>query len=72
MALIRYPFIFLIKLYQWTIRPLIGTNCRFFPSCSEYAVEAFQKHNPYKAFCLTGKRLCKCHPFHAGGYDPVE
>lgn len=61
----------LIKVYQYTISPLLGSPCRFYPSCSVYAVEAIAKHGVLKGFILTVKRLGKCHPFHPGGYDPV-
>lgn len=60
-----------IRLYQWTISPLLGSPCRFYPSCSVYAVEAISKHGVVKGSVLTVKRLGKCHPFHPGGYDPV-
>lgn len=62
---------FAIKLYQWTIAPFIGNVCRFAPSCSNYALEAFEKHSFSKGCLLTVKRLCKCHPWHPGGHDPV-
>ena len=61
----------LIHLYQWTISPLLGSPCRFYPSCSVYAIEAISKHGVVKGSLLTVKRLGKCHPFHPGGYDPV-
>lgn len=61
----------LIRLYQWTISPLLGSPCRFYPSCSVYAVEAISKYGVAKGSILTVKRLSKCHPFHPGGYDPV-
>jgi len=64
-------FLFLIRLYQLTIRPLIGQNCRFYPSCSEYACEAIQKHGAVYGFWLALKRIFKCGPWHGGGPDPV-
>lgn len=68
----KYIPIALIRLYQWCIAPLLGQNCRFTPSCSHYAVEAFQKHNLLKAFWLTIRRIVRCNPwFGAGGHDPV-
>ena len=62
--------IFAIRLWQLTrfIRPPV---CRFYPSCSEYTVLAIQKHGAAKGVFLGSKRICRCHPFHAGGYDPV-
>jgi len=61
----------LIKIYQFFISPLTGQNCRFYPSCSAYAVEAVQKHGSLKGSLLAAKRILRCHPFHAGGFDPV-
>jgi len=58
-----------IHLYQWTIRPFIGSSCRFYPTCSTYALEALEKHGPLKGFYLTIKRLCRCHPWCEGGVD---
>lgn len=60
-----------IRLYQWTIRPLIGANCRFYPSCSDYAAEAIAKYGVCKGCWLTLKRIVRCHPCHPGGPDPV-
>jgi putative membrane protein insertion efficiency factor len=61
----------LLRAYQLAISPFLGQNCRFYPSCSAYAVEAVREHGVLKGSALTAKRLCKCHPFHAGGVDPV-
>lgn len=60
-----------IRGYQYAIRPRIGANCRFYPSCSEYACEALERHGALKGSWLTTRRLCKCHPFHPGGVDLV-
>lgn len=60
-----------IFFYRYAISPLIGPRCRFYPTCSTYAVEAIQQHGAVKGGCLTLKRLAKCHPFHEGGEDPV-
>jgi hypothetical protein len=65
------PFIFLIKLYQWFISPLIGPKCRFTPTCSHYGLAAFKKYGPIKGLWLTMKRLSRCHPWGAHGYDPL-
>jgi uncharacterized protein len=60
-----------VRAYQWTLRPLIGANCRFHPSCSEYAVEALRGHGAGRGALLAGKRILRCNPWHPGGYDPV-
>lgn len=61
----------LVRAYQLCISPYLGQNCRFYPSCSAYAVEALEKHGALKGSLLATKRLCKCHPWHEGGVDPV-
>ncbi|MGD0589405.1 MAG: membrane protein insertion efficiency factor YidD [Bacteroidota bacterium] len=65
--------IFLIRLYQHTISSLLPFNhCRFYPSCSEYSLEAVKAHGVFCGFWLTLRRISKCHPFStSGGYDPV-
>jgi len=60
-----------IRLYQWGISPLLGTRCRFAPSCSHYAAEALHTHGPAKGLWLAVRRICRCHPLGASGYDPV-
>ncbi|MEF3074835.1 membrane protein insertion efficiency factor YidD [Methylobacter sp. Wu1] len=67
----RFILITLIKFYKYFISPLLGNNCRFYPSCSAYAVEALQLHGVIIGSYLTLRRLSKCHPFHEGGIDPV-
>lgn len=61
----------LIRIYQLTLSPLLGSNCRFEPTCSAYATEAIKKFGVLKGGYLSFRRLIKCHPFHEGGYDPV-
>jgi len=61
----------LIKFYQYVISPLTGQNCRYYPTCSAYAIEALEKHGSLKGTTLAVKRVLRCHPFHAGGFDPV-
>jgi putative membrane protein insertion efficiency factor len=61
----------LILAYQYTLRPLLGAHCRFYPSCSEYALEAIDKHGVIRGLGLACRRLARCHPYHPGGYDPV-
>ncbi|MGE3108277.1 MAG: membrane protein insertion efficiency factor YidD [Phycisphaerales bacterium] len=64
------PFILSIRLYQLTLSPLIGNQCRFHPTCSRYSVEAFELHGPLKGSWLTLRRLLRCHPWGGHGYDP--
>ncbi len=61
----------LLRAYQLVLSPLIGPACRFAPSCSEYAREALQVHGPTQGTLLAARRLSRCHPWHAGGLDPV-
>jgi putative membrane protein insertion efficiency factor len=61
----------LLRAYQYAIRPLLGANCRFYPSCSDYAREAIERHGAGKGSWLTARRLARCHPYHPGGFDPV-
>lgn len=63
--------LWLLRGYQLCISPFLGQNCRFYPSCSEYAKEAIRVHGSSKGCMLTARRLCKCHPWHPGGTDPV-
>jgi putative membrane protein insertion efficiency factor len=67
----RYLAIGIIGIYKAVISPLLPPTCRFYPSCSSYAVEAIRLHGIWKGGRLALLRLCKCHPFHPGGYDPV-
>ena len=64
-------FILLLRGYQLGISPFLGQNCRFYPTCSNYAVEAISEHGAAKGSLLAARRLCKCHPWHPGGVDPV-
>ncbi len=61
----------MIKLYQVTLSPFIGRACRYTPTCSNYGIEAIQKHGPFKGFWLTLKRVLSCNPWGGSGYDPV-
>lgn len=63
--------VWIINGYRYAISPLLGTNCRFTPSCSEYAVEAVAKYGVVKGIWLSIKRVSRCHPWHHGGYDPL-
>jgi putative membrane protein insertion efficiency factor len=61
----------LLRFYQIAISPMMGPRCRFYPSCSNYAIEALQVHGAAKGSWLTARRVCRCHPWNAGGVDPV-
>lgn len=65
-------FIFFIRCYQIFISPLFPARCRFYPTCSAYAIEAIEKKGALMGTWMAIKRIAKCHPFHPGGYDPVE
>jgi len=67
-----YPAFLLIRTYKYLISPLLPPSCRFYPSCSCYAEDALRKYGFIKGSWLAIKRVCKCHPFSAGGYDPVR
>ena len=66
-----FPFILLIKLYQWIISPWLGSKCRYTPTCSHYGIQALKKYGPVKGLWLTAKRIARCHPWGGHGYDPV-
>jgi putative membrane protein insertion efficiency factor len=61
----------LVRAYQWTVAPVIGVNCRYAPSCSEYACEAIERHGALGGTWLALRRLLRCHPWGGWGYDPV-
>ena len=61
----------LIRGYRYLISPMLGPNCRFYPSCSCYAEEAIEAHGAMKGSYLAARRILRCHPWHPGGYDPV-
>jgi putative membrane protein insertion efficiency factor len=67
----RHVAALLIRLYQWTVSPLLGPACRFYPSCSQYALRAVLRFGVFKGGWLTLARLSRCHPWHPGGFDPV-
>ncbi|HEU4471842.1 MAG TPA: membrane protein insertion efficiency factor YidD [Flavisolibacter sp.] len=71
LKLLALPFIGLIKLYQWMISPLLGPKCRFTPTCSHYALQAFRKYGLFKGMWLSVRRISRCHPWGGHGYDPV-
>ena len=61
----------LVRTYQWTVAPILGPNCRFHPGCSEFAVEAIRTHGAVRGGALAARRILRCNPWNAGGYDPV-
>ena len=66
-----FVLLLLIRAYQFAVRPLLVGECRFMPSCSEYAAEAVSRHGPWRGAWLSAKRLSRCHPWSRGGFDPV-
>ena len=72
MSIFKNFFIKLIKLYQFTISPLLGTNCRFVPSCSNYAIQSIEEKGVVIGIYFSLRRVLKCHPFGGSGYDPVN
>ena len=68
---ISLPLIIIIRLYQLLISPILGQNCRYLPTCSEYSIKALKEHGLFKGSTLSVKRISKCHPWGAHGFDPV-
>ena len=69
--IVTYPLILLIRVYQLIVSPMLGSNCRFMPTCSEYALESLKVYGLIKGTYLTIKRIGKCHPWGSNGYDPI-
>jgi putative membrane protein insertion efficiency factor len=67
----RFVLKIFIRAYQLVLSPLIGPSCRFYPSCSQYGLEAIDTHGALRGTWLTIKRISRCHPWHEGGFDPV-
>jgi hypothetical protein len=70
-SMARRLFIMLVRGYQLLISPFLGSNCRFYPTCSQYTIEAIELHGIFKGTWLGIRRISRCHPFHEGGVDPV-
>ena len=70
-AILVFPLVALVKIYQWCISPFTLSSCRFTPTCSQYALEALRKYGPLKGLWLALRRLARCHPWGGHGYDPV-
>ncbi len=68
----RHVLVLLVRMYQKYVSPWTPSACRFSPSCSEYAAQAILKYGPVRGVGMALWRLCRCHPFHPGGYDPVR
>jgi len=69
--LLVIPLVLVIRMYQAVLRLLLVGSCRYHPSCSEYAIEALERHGPWRGGRLAAARLARCHPWGRGGYDPV-
>lgn len=67
----RAVLLLLIRLYQRGISPLMGSNCRFFPTCSQYTYEAVERYGAAQGTWMGLRRICRCHPWNPGGFDPV-
>jgi putative membrane protein insertion efficiency factor len=62
--------VLLVRGYQRFVRPLLPPTCRFYPSCSEYMIQAVRRYGPWRGAWKGIRRICRCHPFHEGGFDP--
>lgn len=70
-SLLVQPLLLLIRAYQLAISPMLGNRCRFYPSCSEYSMEALRRYGLLRGMWLAVRRVGRCHPWHPGGYDPI-
>ncbi len=67
----RSLMLFLINIYRWFLSPLLGSNCRYYPSCSQYTHDAIRAHGAVRGSWLAAKRIGRCHPWAEGGHDPI-
>lgn len=67
----RKILVLFVRLYRYAVSPFLGNNCRFYPTCSSYAEQAVTEHGAIKGSWLAVRRICRCHPWHPGGIDPV-
>jgi uncharacterized protein len=70
-SVLSVPFEWAIRVYQVTLSAWVGGQCRFYPTCSHYGLEAYRRHGVVRGTWLTARRVLRCHPFSRGGYDPV-
>jgi hypothetical protein len=70
-TILRVVLMLLVRAYRFFISPLLPPACRFYPNCSAYAEEALERHGALRGGWLAGRRLCRCGPWHPGGFDPV-
>ncbi|AEW85148.2 membrane protein insertion efficiency factor YidD [Flavobacterium columnare NBRC 100251 = ATCC 23463] len=70
-TILTLPLVFLVRIYQYVLSPLMPATCRYQPTCSHYMVDALRKHGPLKGLWLGTKRILRCHPWGGSGYDPV-
>ncbi|CAD7844425.1 Protein YidD [Olavius algarvensis spirochete endosymbiont] len=70
-GLLSLPLIWIVKLYQIAVSPLLLSNCRYYPTCSSYLIEALKKHGLFRGLLLAFRRIIRCHPGMPGGFDPV-
>jgi uncharacterized protein len=71
MTLLARSFVLFVRGYQVVLSPLLGGQCRYYPSCSAYAIEAIERHGALRGAWLAARRIGRCHPFRPGGFDPV-
>ncbi|MBU6476006.1 MAG: membrane protein insertion efficiency factor YidD [Alphaproteobacteria bacterium] len=71
MSLLSRFLLFLIRVYQYTVSPFTGRSCRYHPTCSSYTATAIRRFGALRGSVLGAKRICRCHPYNPGGYDPV-